>query len=221
MNNNNNNNNNNFSTTNEVPRSSAMDLALQYMIAPKTGINSSQQQHHQSTKGTESPSSWDAKKTDNITSWYSSWRSQDLLQASIASTEDSADTATRTGSIDNAEMQESSNAKEGKSSRIEAREIHSPLLPSASYFDELENQPDERKRQAFAAKRRSHAQEYSIYAIYDAILSEVEDIEGVAQHHQVPAAQDSAKTNRAQAPTYKDILYLLSLSLEFGQKRTE
>ena len=219
MNNNNNNNNNNFSTTNEVPRSSAMDLALQEMIAPKTGINSSQQQqHHQSTKGTESPSSWDAKKTDNMTSWYSSWRSQDLLQASIASTEDSADTATRTGSIDNAEKQKSSNAKEGKSLRIEEREILSPLLQSASYADELENQPDERKRQAFAAKRRIHAQEHSIYDIYDNILSEVEDSEEVAQHHQIPAAQDSAPTNRAQAPTYRDILYLLSLSLEFGQK---
>ena len=219
----NNNNNNNFSTTNEVPRSSAMDLALQEMIAPKTGINSSQQQHHQSTNGTESPSSWDAKKTDNMTSWYSSWRSQDLLQASIASTEDSVDTATRTGtcSIDNTEKQKSSNAKEGQSLLIEEREIISPLLQSASYADELENQPDERKRQTFAAKRRIHAQEHSIYAIYDTILSEVEDCEEVARHHQIPAAQDSAPTNRAQAPTYRDILYLLSLTLEFGQKRTE
>ena len=199
-----------------------MDLAQQEMIAPKTDSNSSQQQHHQSIKNvqdehfnhnqaygdTESLSSWDSKKTGNMTSWYSSWRSQDLLQASIASTEDSADTTTRTSSIDNAKKQED-------------REIHSSLLPSASYFGRLENQPDEKKRQAFAAKRRIHAQEHSIHAIYDAILSEVEDAEEVVIHHQVPAPQDAAPTNRARVPTYRDILYILSLSLEFGQKRTE
>ena len=234
MNNSNNSSSRSFSTINEIPRSSAMDLAQHEMIAPKTGSNSSQ--HHQSIKDvqdehfnhnqtygdTESPSSWDTKKTGNMTSWYSSWRSQDLLQASIAST-DSADTTTRTSSIDNVKKQESSNVKEGKSPRIDERDMLSPLLPSASYFDELENHPDERKRQAFATKRRIHAQEHSIYAIYDAILSEVEDgdAEEVVQHHQVPAPQDAAPINRAQAPTYRDILYILSLSLEFGQKRTE